>query len=542
MGNVNKTDVSTKIERKNMYRILIVDDEFLVRLGLKTTIDWKANGYEVVGEASNGREALEMVKILKPDIVLVDIKMPIMDGLEFITEVRKTNRTLSFIILSNYESFAYAKRAMVLGVSQYLLKSEINEEVLLASLESVNLKRRVEEKKSGYIWQEKAAYLSNNLSKSQINRCVPLERMEEPKKGLFNNSPYVVIKYFCNIGSMNEPTIDMLSKTMVAYVESEFSGAIYHEIIYQMHYYITLIFSVKNQSDITRMFLERSQIINKKLENYFPVKLRGGISNSMDAKFLPQMLRQAEQARQNCFFGDEQFVIYDEGFQISLEHMEKIHVSNAQITKYLKEGDRQGIQLYVEKIFLLLKQHMKYSDARYSFIDFLSSAKQYLETLPISSKDALMKKMDYDSWNFITSIEEAENYIIDLFDTLMRNEHEEESGYSASVKKSIAFIEENYHMNITLQDVAEYVAISKNYLSMLFKQETGINFVTYLNQYRIQKAKQLLTTTNMKIYEIADSIGFYSPYYFSKIFKEVTKMQCKEYRDKYSLTQNPEND
>ena len=75
---------------------------------------------------------------------------------------------------------------------------------------------------------------------------------------------------------------------------------------------------------------------------------------------------------------------------------------------------------------------------------------------------------------------------------------------------------------------------------MLFKQETGINFVTYLNSYRIEKAKQLLTTTNMKIYEIAESIGFYSPYYFSKVFKELTKMQCKEYRDKFSVTEQEE--
>ena len=105
-----------------MYRILIVDDEFLVRLGLKTTIDWKAHGYQVVGEASNGNEALEMVTSLEPDIVLVDIKMPSMDGLEFIKRAKEISRNLSFLILTNYENCQYAKRAVALGVSQYLLK------------------------------------------------------------------------------------------------------------------------------------------------------------------------------------------------------------------------------------------------------------------------------------------------------------------------------------------------------------------------------------------------------------------------------------
>ena len=163
-----------------MYRILIADDEFLVRLGLKTTIDWEAHGYQVVGEASNGQEALEMVDALKPDIVLADIKMPFLDGLEFIARAKEKSKNLSFIILTNYESFQYAKRAMQLGVSQYLLKSEISPDTLLAALESVRQGHKQNVQKSSNDDAERMKYLSRNLSRGQINSYIALERMEIP--------------------------------------------------------------------------------------------------------------------------------------------------------------------------------------------------------------------------------------------------------------------------------------------------------------------------------------------------------------------------
>ncbi|MDO4272985.1 MAG: response regulator [Eubacteriales bacterium] len=522
-----------------MYRILIVDDEFLVRLGLKTTIDWEAHGYHVVGEAANGNEALEMVESLRPDIVLADIKMPFMDGLEFITRAKKINKNLSFIILTNYESFQYAKRAMELGVSKYLLKSEINADTLLSTLESVRLDIHEEVEKGGLGERERAAYLSCNLSKGQINTCVPKERLEAPDKGLFPESSYGVIKYYCNISSLNEQSLDMLGKTAVSLVEREFPDAVYSEVIYQLHYYITLICP---QGDLLQQhFLEKSQLISRKLKYYFSVKLRGGISNIMGPDQIPSMIRQAELARQRCFFGGDQFIIFDSRFQGHLKTMENIHVSSSKIARLLDEGDMSGIRSYINEIFVLLKNQMNYSHVRHVFIDFLFSAKSAMEKQGITAGENLISKLDYDNWNVLTSIEEAENYICDIFDTLMQGGGCE-SKYSVSVRKSIAYIEEQYALNITLQDVADHVSISKNYLSMLFKQETGINFVTYLNQYRIEKAKHLLADTNMKIYEIADSIGFYSPYYFSKVFKEITKMQCKEYRDKYSMIRQEDSD
>lgn len=523
-----------------MYRILIVDDEFLVRLGLKTTIDWKKHGYQVVGEASNGQEALKMVDTLKPDIILVDIKMPSMDGLEFIAHVRKITEHVSFIILTNYESFQYAKQAMQLGVSQYLLKSEINAEVLLEALESVCQGHEEKANRSHNGEWERMKYLSRNLSKGQINRSIAPERLEIPEEGMFPEENYVVVKYYCNISTMTEQSINMLSKTMISLVESEYPGLTYCENLFQLHYYMTIIFPCGKEEDIYARIIDKSQMMARKIKYYFDTVIRGGISEKRGDSDIPSLLNQAEDARRRCFFGTEPFIVFDSGFQGYLKKMERVHVSGTKLSQMLSAGDVEEICAYVHDIFQVLRRQMNYSNVKHAFFDFLSSAKTYLEKLDEETSHILAKRFDYDNWDALTSVDEAEKYLCDAFEMLIQRNSENGSEYSISIRKSISFIEENYEKNITLQDVADYVSISKNYLSMLFKQETGINFVAYLNHYRIEKAKQLLTTTNMKIYEIADSIGFYSPYYFSKVFKEQTKMQCKEYRERFSVIEQGE--
>lgn len=514
-----------------MYNILIVDDEFLVRLGLKTTIDWEAHGYKVVGEASNGKEALEMVQLLSPDIVLVDIKMPLIDGLQFITEAKKIDQSISFIILSNYESFQYAQQAISLGVSQYLLKSEINADTLLATLESVQLERSSGQVKSQDKNQARRAYLISNLARAPIN-TIPAG-MDTPPEGLFSEERYVVLKFFCNIGLMNEQSIDMLGKMMLSLIEDKFPKTVCSEAIYQKHYYITLICPVLTNGDTKNCCKENSSSIGRKIKYYFSVTLKGGISQEEGPVHIPKLLRQAEEAREQCFFGKTDFIIYDERFQKSIKNDTAYHVSNSKISGYLTERDKQSLKIYIQHVFEAVKAQRSYSCAHHTFIDFLSIAKSNLERLGTEGIEQISNKLDYDNWNNLTSIDETEKYICDVFDSILDAKSQSGPGYSAGVKKAIAYMKENYASNITLEEIAGHVEISRSYLSMLFKQETGINLVTYLNQYRIERGKKLLATTNYKIYEIADAIGFGSPYYFSKVFKEITGMQCKEYRDNF---------
>lgn len=514
-----------------MYHILIVDDEFLVRLGLKTTIDWGAHGYQVVGEAANGKEALDMVQTLHPDIVLVDIQMPLLDGIQFITEAKKTNRNISFIILSNHESFQYAQEAIKLGVSQYILKSEINAETLLLALKTAQSERSFEKERGQGFEQKRKTYLTGVLSKAPVNTYISEEQMDAPEEGLFPEQYYVGVKFFCNVSLVNEQSVNMLGKMIISLAEDEFSNMIYCETNYQMHYFMTLIFSTDSRPSIEQV-LGRCASFGRKLRYYFSVVLKGGISLVKGGN-IPKLLSQMELARQQCFFGQENFVEYEERFLELLDNDMICHVSSTKIWRYLADGDKEEMHNYIHDIFKELRAGNSYSCVHHTFIDFLSIAKSGLEKMKIENGKNIKNKLDYDNWSHLGSVDETESYICDLFISIITGKYDLSSEYSASVRKAIAYMEEFYASNITLEDIASHVEISKSYLSMLFKQETGINLVAFLNQYRIGRGKKLLATTNLKIYEIADVIGFGSPYYFSKVFKAMTGMQCKEYRDTF---------
>ncbi|HYE11086.1 MAG TPA: response regulator, partial [Patescibacteria group bacterium] len=123
-----------------MYKVLIVDDEVLVRVGLKTTIDWEANGFTVVAEASNGEQGYEQYKKHMPDVIITDIKMPKRDGLWLVEEVRKENRNAKILVLTCYDEFSFARKALKLGADDYILKSEVEDEELIAVIQSLKKK------------------------------------------------------------------------------------------------------------------------------------------------------------------------------------------------------------------------------------------------------------------------------------------------------------------------------------------------------------------------------------------------------------------
>jgi two-component system response regulator YesN len=180
----------------------------------------------------------------------------------------------------------------------------------------------------------------------------------------------------------------------------------------------------------------------------------------------------------------------------------------------------------------MLRGAEDYLAARDTFIDFMSLGKVIREKYHFQEHAALSdSKFDYDIFFDLPFISDVEMYVYEIFLSLLAVRQGGEVSYSYIVSKSIAFIEQNYAKSITLSDTAANVEVSHSYLSFIFKQETGTNFNTYLSNYRIEQAKKLFRETNLRIYQVAESVGFSNHYYFSKVFREFTGMSCKEYRN-----------
>lgn len=519
-----------------MKKVLIVDDEFLVRLGLKTTIDWAAHGYSIVGEASNGREALDIFDEVNPDILITDIKMPIMDGLELIKNVKQLNKDVQVVILSNYAEFRFARQAVELGVFQYMLKSEITSQNLIDLLKNLKVEWQSQ---SGISEQEENKIQKENYIKAQLfslplGRKNMVDMIEPPKEGIFHGETYLVMILYSDISTLTESAVDMMNKAICALADSTYENPIYCTKIYKDQMFFTIIAEVDGEeSFIYKTALKQCGVLARNASYYFDVSLQGGVSRISGAEDFPDMIRQAEAARENCFFEEEKFCLYQD--EAVTEMVKVPHISHKKLNHFFENGDKDGVLEYIESVFLKLKEVRNYQTIKNVFIDFLAIGKSLCESFgEIRPQSLESSKFDYDNLVQLPTLKSVKDYIVEIYRAIFEVSHSfEENEYSYTVRTCISYIEEYYASNISLDDAAKAVNVSKSYLSMLFKQETGTNFVTFLNDYRIRQAKILLSKTNLKIYEVAEKVGFCSPYYFSKIFKDITGMNCKEYKDKY---------
>lgn len=520
--------------RKGMKKVLIVDDEFLVRLGLKTTINWETHGYIIIGEAANGKEALDIFKKTDPDILITDIKMPVMDGLELIKSIKKIKKDIQVIILSNYAEFSFARQAVELGVFQYMLKSEINSENLIDVLKSLTIEWESEVRGEVTGYNKREEYLKTQLFGLPMSSKALYNSILAPKDGLFNQEKYAILILYCDITSLTESATDMLNKALCALMDTTFHEPTYCTKVYKGQIFFTLITDIlSEEQEAYKKLLEQCNILARNAKHYFDTMLQGGISTLNTPEQFSHMLWEAEMARENCFFSKENFCVYNKAEMIIQER--PIHISHKKMNRFLEDENKEGALEYIKDIFVELKDTRNYQNVKNTFIDLLAIAKSICEGLGENRPQSLDPvKFDYDNLMHLQTLESVEKYIGDIYQGVFAlNGGNSDIGYSSTVKSCIVFIESNFASNISLDDAARAVNVSKSYLSMLFKQETGTNFVTYLNEYRIKKAKNLLIKTNLKIYEVAEKVGFFSPYYFSKIFKETTGLNCREYKDKY---------
>lgn len=510
-----------------MLKILIVEDEFLIRLGLKTTLNWEQHGYFIVGEASNGEDAIAMVRACQPDVVMTDIEMPKMNGIELIAALKKEYPNLVYIILTNYSSFEYAQEAIRLGVSRYILKSEITEQTLLASLEGIDRNHKATQTvPSGTDFR--TDYLKNLVVRGNMNRCKLYATRRPPDPGLFQDPAYMVVVYTCDISSLQEKSLEMLSKILSELLEAAYPGVVDYTTTRRTFFYYVGIVPVEPGDENRSGFADKSRSIREKLRRYFPLTLLGGCSTCQSDQAIPRMLYEAEQARQRCFFTEERFLAFTS--EMDGEQEQAVSINAQRIVEYISAKDADALKAYLHEIMQTVWNTRSMGSVEHGFVDLIMIARNYCQEANVQQSMALRSKWDYTMWEDLMGIRAVEDYLWNVYALVMATEGNKESRYSGLVQKCIKYIRQHYTENMSLEDAAAEVAVSKGYLSVLFKQETGVNFVSYLNHYRIEKSKELILNTDLKIYEIALRVGYESPYYFSKLFKEIVGTGCKEYR------------
>lgn len=529
-----------------MYSVFIVDDEIIVRDGLRRKIDWEHSQFSFAGEAGDGEIALSMIQDIKPDILITDIRMPFMDGIELARAVKKLQPWIKIIILSGHDEFDYAKKTIAIGVEDYILKPFTLEE-LMASLNRVaesldkqkqqftDIDRMKKELESTTLLAQeklltdivfgvldtstaiqKASNFGINLIAHYYSVCVTeihvkddiIENLVAAKSRLMQLAKNSTEKIGFFI-SPNTFVSIIKGSTKETVEESAFSAAdtLKHEVSsVEGATSITAIGSiVEHTANITKSFQEASLIVRK---TAFANKNKVISANDINTQ---------------------------ESSSLELQE-------NDPLVDRLNYADESEIDLIIsEYISMLGKNTDSFSIiASYLLVDVIMAVSKVIENLGGDIKQEMPEVLTH---SFVEQAVQNESIFISeikkVLESLLKYRNTHAQGkYTDVILRAKKYIDKNFtNPDISLKTTAEAVNFSPNHFSTVFSQECGVTFIEYLTQVRIEQAKKMLANTDMKSTDIAYEVGFNDPHYFSFIFKKTMGVSPREWRNSQANTE-----
>ncbi|MBS6520611.1 MAG: response regulator [Clostridiales bacterium] len=530
-------------------KVFLVEDEVIIRSGVKKSINWEQEGYEFVGEASDGELAYPMILKEKPDILITDIRMPFMDGLELSRLVKKELPDIKILILSGYDEFEYAKKAIKIGVTEYLLKpisAAKLTEVLNAVAETI---RQENEEKN--LLETYFAEMRENTERDKMRLFEKLlmgdlsmgEILEAGERFGMNlgASCYkiVLFKILANLENhvYAEQMVDACSA--VEQAASMMEGVYVFQRGVEGWAFLLTAQDEKSMEESAKILYQN---LKQAMKNYTQLEYFGGIGSTVPRiRSLKQSFREADRAFAARFVEEANQIISQKEFEnsqmeegLKMQGVVQIGKSREMLQKFLSNGTREEVKAFCDAyISRIEEENIRSTMVRqYVVIDVCIVILSFCER--ISSANRLQEEAEelQKMMQKIHSLSEIKKYVVRLLNEAIEL-RDAESGrrYSdliAAAKKEI----ENQYMTeeISLNTVAISVGMSPSYFSSIFSKEAGKTFVEYLTEVRIEKAKEFLMCSSMKTSEIGYEVGYKDPHYFSYIFKKVQGCSPKEYR------------
>lgn len=554
-----------------MIKVFLVEDEYAIREGIKRTIRWEEDGFCLVGEAGDGEVAYPKILAAKPDILITDIRMPFMDGLELSKLVKKELPNIKILILSGYDDFSYAKEAISIGVEEYLLKP-ISEEILMNELKKVSESIRSQEAEKRYreLYKKEREEIRNlekqKFFKDIIDGKLHFTELLDQGKSLgidVTSAWYQPIVMNIVFRDSDESNFDAYSNTKENVYQKikEYHNGLSDAYMYEQAGDVFCILKKGNtEEDIianTNGYVDKIDELLRDQEVKYYLSIGRPVERIRDvgASYKSAVKRFAQR-----FMYDENHVfVYmsDEGdgqAKKGVSTQEKIDFSKLDIgkisQKYIQNFLRNGSQMEVHNFVTDYFESM-YEEAmgsmilrQYVVIGAIFSIMSFLESMSISKADIEEKIGRYqDAGKYINSLEETKQCTEELLTEAIKLRNQvSEKKYTELIESAREYIQNNYQNDdLSLQSVASSVNVSSNHFSAIFRKETGETFIEYLTTVRMDKAKELLLCTSMKTSEIGFEVGYKDPHYFSYIFKKIHSVSPKEYRKAKQKTDEGEN-
>lgn len=537
----------------NEIKVFLVEDEMVIRRGIKNSIDWEKEGYIFCGEASDGELAYPMIIKEKPDILITDIRMPFMDGLELCKLVKKELPNIKILILSGYDEFDYAKEAIRLGVTEYLLKP-ISSGKLLEALNGVSesIRREKEDKDLVRKYMEEMRENTEHEKQKFFEQMIAgnlsmADALETGKKYEMNLSAgmYNLLLFRFTLGKENRKSGELLGEA--EYAIEKLTERL--EYVFEFQRGVegwAFLLMADNEEQMSERVKELSKDLEEIMKNYSTIAYFGGIGQPVARlRELEESFREAERALAARFTMELNRIISVEDIRMAqnvdtLDDIEitsfgEIEKTRTMLEKFLNNGAEDEIDEFVDVyINELPEENLKSVLMRqYIIMDAYIVMMSFCEKIEgIEGEMQAQSEELKNSMKTIQTLEEIKNYIRMLLKKII-GVRDTISGrrYSDIIEIAKDQIRKTYMSDeISLNAIAAEVGMSPSYFSSIFSKEMGKTFVEYLTEIRMDRAKELLMCSSMKTSEIGYEVGYKDPHYFSYIFKKTQNCTPKEFR------------
>lgn len=540
-----------------MISVFLVEDEFVVREGMKKNVDWTGSSIKFLGEAADGELAYPLIQKLKPDIVITDIKMPFMDGLDLARLIRKELPKTKVIILSGYGDFDYAKQAISIGVTDYLLKPISPEKLLEAVRCVVSVIREEREKEENLRRFAEEMKENEDLARSKYFDEVisgQLSSADIISKGRSRNIDFAagcfrIVLFEVNDAAQNEETMCYSGKVV------QFMEALQKKEKELPHVDIFprgvegLAFLIKADSDAeletnTEALLNLLCNLRETVGElwYFaaigsPTHRPKEIADSFYGARRVFAYRYLGQKNRIVSCNEaESFKIVDDCLQNNME-INAGELDRNVVRNFLRNGLLSEAPTFTANFFAQLGENNLASMMfrQYATMDLYLCAVAFLREIGYSKENFRKYIGDINAISVaVASVQQTKAHIAKIIEeSIMARDYKATKRYGRLIEDAKEYIGRNYaNEEISLNTTAQSVNLSPNHFSTIFSQETGGTFIEYLTNLRMEKAREMLRCTNIKTSEIAYRVGYQDPHYFSYLFRKINNCSPREYRDK----------
>ncbi|GMQ59288.1 hypothetical protein AN1V17_36850 [Vallitalea sediminicola] len=522
-----------------MYKILLVEDEPIFRFALKTLIEWEKYNIDMSLEAANGKKALDIIKDnMDIDVIITDINMPVMDGLKLLEELKKMSINPAVIVLSAYDDFHLVRQAFQYGVTDYILKREMEPEQVLELVLTVINKHKKVKKNQNQIKKDKNKFIKGLLFDRE-NYDIDQDISEYSIRLVNNNLAVlcILIDDFQQIENRYKNSIKDFERSVVRAIDQVLNKLEFGEVLPMSSKEYIIILSSKSYS-LSKINNEINEIlegVRHVLFNGVNIKTSIGISDIKSGyDYIPFSYTQAKKNVQLRFIlGKGKNIFPKDAIYVEESNRHSIIGEEKELLKALDNLNKQVAFQELDRIFEIISTFKikKINDILIPYMELFFLISQYINDIDTDYSLPNEKVDFYEHIKIYETVDEVNAWIKSLVEDIFNYLQEDRYlGISSSSKKAKQFIEKHYMERITFKNVCEHVHLSEAYFSKIFAKDLNLTFTEYLTKKRIEKAKLLLSDTDMKIYEICYSVGYANVEHFSRTFKKIVGMSPKQYK------------